>query len=367
MLQQILTIARNTFTESIRQPIFVVLILVGALAMVLNPSLAAYSMETGGGDNKMLVDLGLSTIFVCSLFLAAFTAAGVLSSEVENRTVLTVVSKPVARPIFVIGKYVGAAAAIALAFYILAVIFVFTVRHRVMSTASDHFDGPVITFGLLAFLFALAFAAWGNYLYRWVFTSTFVGSLGVTITLALGLVLVVGKEWVLQSPLADFEARNHELIQICVGLVFVLEAVMVLTAVAIAASTRLGQLMTLLVVLAVFICGLLADPISQVIDRQLSLPSGLTVWESFGALFASSEAGFLVKAVYALVKFGALLVPNLQFLWPADAITQGNSLIHNDLGQFSLLYLGSVSTYAVLYTTVVICLAVSLFQTREVG
>ena len=366
MLQQILTIARNTFTESIRQPIFVVLILVGALALVLNPSLAAYSMETGGGDNKMLVDLGLSTIFVAGLLLAAFTATGVVSSEVENRTVLTVVSKPVARPNFVLGKYLGVAAAISIAVYILCILFIFTVRHRVMSTASDQFDTPVITFGLVAALIALALATWGNYFYRWIFTSTFVVTFAATITVAFALVLVVGKGWVIQSPLTEFQAHNGELTQIIAGLVLVFEAILMLTAVAIAASTRLGQVMTLLVCIAVFLMGLVSNSLSQLVDRRVGIPTDLGLWPGIQAIAAASEP-FHLKLVYLFAKLAYLLFPNLQFLWPADPITQGNSLIHNIDEQFSLTHLASVTAYAALYTGVVLCVAVSLFQTREVG
>ena len=110
MFQQLLTLSRNTFIESIRQPIYVVLIFVGSIGLWLNTHLAAY---TFGNDNKMMIDLGLSTLFLIGLALAAFSATGVLSAEIENRTVLTVVSKPVGRPLFVVGKYLGVAAAIA--------------------------------------------------------------------------------------------------------------------------------------------------------------------------------------------------------------------------------------------------------------
>lgn len=366
MFQQILTIARNTFTESIRQPIFVVLILVGALALVLNPSLAAYSMETGGGDNKMLVDLGLSTIFLAGLLLAAFTATGVVSSEVENRTVLTVVSKPVPRPAFVIGKYAGVATAISLAVYVLSIVFIFTIRHRVMSTASDQFDMPVIVFGLLAAAVALALAAWGNYFYRWVFTSTFVLTFAITATVALALVLVVGKQWVIQSPLTDFVANDGELTQILVGLVMVFEAVLILTAVAIAASTRLGQVMTLLVCIGVFLVGLVSNSLSQLVDRRIGIPEGMGLLPGIQMIFTAPEP-FHLKIVYLLTKVGYVLFPNLQFLWPADPITQGNSLIHNINDEFSLTHVASLTAYAVLYIGVVLCVATSLFQTREVG
>lgn len=366
MFQVPLTIARNTFTESIRQPIFAVLILVGALALVLNPQLAAYSMETGGGDNKMLIDLSLSSIFLVSLILAAFTATGVLSSEVENRTVLTVVSKPVPRPSFVIGKFLGVAGAIAISYYILCVLFALTVRHRVMSTASDQLDGPVIVFGIVAGLVALILAAWGNYFYNWVFSSTFVVTLAVTITVAMGLVLLVDKQWQFQSPLTDFQERDGELTQIVAGLWMVFWAVMILTGVAVAASTRLGQVMTLLVCLAVFVLGLLSNSLSAWVNAKIGVPQDMTVWESAAAVVNSTEPLHL-KLVYLLLKAGYVVAPNLQFLWHADAITQGNSLIHNDVGELSFAHLGTVTAYAALYTLVVISAAVALFQTREVG
>jgi hypothetical protein len=57
----IFSIARNAFLEAIRQPIFIVLVLVGLLAMVCNVNLAAFTM---GEDEKLLVDLGLSTLLI---------------------------------------------------------------------------------------------------------------------------------------------------------------------------------------------------------------------------------------------------------------------------------------------------------------
>ncbi len=191
MLRQLLTITGNTYTESIRQPIFMVLTLVAAIGLTLNPSLSAYSMETGDGDRKLLVDMGLSMVFLTGILLAAFTATGVLSREIEQRTVLTVVSKPVARPIFVIGKFLGVATAILTAYWVLCLILMSTYRHGVMSTARDQLDLPVIGFNVAALLLAAGIAAAGNYLYRWVFTSTFIKTWAVTITLAFAGVLVM--------------------------------------------------------------------------------------------------------------------------------------------------------------------------------
>ncbi|MFQ5655144.1 MAG: ABC transporter permease, partial [Planctomycetota bacterium] len=86
MMEQIRAVARNTFTESIRQPIFLVLLLLGIGLLAINPALSAYTL---GDDNKLLLDLGLSTLLLAGMFLAAFTSTGVLSDEIERRTVLT--------------------------------------------------------------------------------------------------------------------------------------------------------------------------------------------------------------------------------------------------------------------------------------
>jgi ABC-type transport system involved in multi-copper enzyme maturation permease subunit len=355
MLQQLVNIAHNTFTESIRQPIFVVLVLLGALAMILNPQLAAYTMED---DNKLLIDLGLSTIFLVSLLLAAFTATGVFANEIENKTVLTVVSKPVSRPLFVLGKYLGIVVAIAVAYFLLSTVMAMTIRHRVMSTASDHFDMPVLLFGLGGAVIAMVFATAANYLYNRVFTSTLTIALLLTQTVAFALVLLIDKDWHLQSPLTEFAAHDGELTQVLVGLGLVFQAVLVLTGVAVAASTRLGQVMTLLICIGVFLLGLASNSLSQLVNRELSLPVGTGYYQSLTAI-AQADLALYQKVVYLSAKFIYMLAPNLQFFWPADAITQG---IPITAGLF-----GMVTGYAALQVVAILAIAIALFQNREVG
>ena len=355
MLQQLVNIAHNTFTESIRQPIFVVLVLLGALAMVLNPQLAAYTMED---DNKLLIDLGMSTIFLVSLLLAAFTATGVFSNEIENKTVLTVISKPVSRPVFVIGKYLGIAAAIAVAFFLLSIVMSLTIRHRVMSTASDHFDMPVILFGVGGALVALIFATCANYLYNKVFTSTLTVCLLITQAVAFALVLVIDKRWALQSPLTEFIVHEGELTQVMIGLGLLFQAVLVLTGVAVAASTRLGQVMTLLICFGVFLLGLASNSLSQMVNSRLSIPVDTGYYQSLSAIM-HADLAIYQKLVYVSAKFIYMLAPNLQFFWTADAITQDNPI---SAGLFGL-----VSGYAALQIVAILALAVTLFQNREVG
>ena len=317
------TLARNAFLESIRQPVHAVLICAALLALLLNVNIAGYTLED---DNKLLVDLGLSTLFLSGLLLAAFTATSVLAREIENKTVLTVVSKPVPRPLVVLGKFLGVTAAIAVAYWLLAVVFLLTVRHRVQASvrAEDIFDPPVVTFGLLAVLLTFTIAGLANYLYRWSFPAVFALVGAVAATLAWGLVSCISRTWAVQNPATDWDP------QLMIGIVLVFEAIVVLTAIAIAASTRLGQLATLLVCVGTFLAGLV------------------------GEYFLSAVVGG--RSWLAPL---ASIVPNLQFFWPADALTQGSAI--------TLGYLGVVTLYAACLVGAALSGAVLLFQTRDVG
>ena len=116
MLGQLYTITRNTFLESLRQPIVLVITIVGSVLIWLNLSIAAYTFDD---DNKILIDCGLGTLALAGLLVAGFCATGVLSAEIETRTVLTVVSKPVSRVVFVLGKFLGVALAVMLVYWLL--------------------------------------------------------------------------------------------------------------------------------------------------------------------------------------------------------------------------------------------------------
>src|SRR3990172_4891377 len=138
---KLFTIAKNTFIETLRQPIYAIIIVAALLLFFLSPSLTMYSLSD---DNKLLRELGLSTLFLTSLFIAIFSASGAVAEEVENKTIITVLSKPVQRPIFIIAKFIGVAAAVVLAHYICTIGFLMSIRHGVMETNADTVDWTVI-------------------------------------------------------------------------------------------------------------------------------------------------------------------------------------------------------------------------------
>lgn len=255
---RVLAIARNTFIESLRQPVLLMLVLGNGLLTILITWMSAFSLadiETAEvqGDNKVLLDVGLSTVFGCGALIAGFIATAAISREIENKTILTIVSKPISRWIVVFGKFLGVSGAILIATVIMLTFLLMAVRHGVMSTAADTVDMPVVVYALGAVLIAAMSGAWGNYFYRWNFPQVMTLLLLPLILGAYVAMLFTHKDWKFQGLLIDLKP------QILTACACLSMAVLVLTSIAIAASTRLGQVMTIVVCMGVFVLSLMSN------------------------------------------------------------------------------------------------------------
>ena len=76
----------------------------GLLLIIVNTYLPFFSL---GQDIKMLKECGLATIQISGLLIAIWTASTSIASEIEGKTAMTLLSKPITRRQFVLGKYVG--------------------------------------------------------------------------------------------------------------------------------------------------------------------------------------------------------------------------------------------------------------------
>lgn len=101
---KILSIAFNTFRENLRDKLLYNL-LVFALLMI-GSSLILMRI-TLGEFHRLLLDIGLASINFFGVLIAIFVGIGLVSKEIEKKTIYTIVSKPVARYEFLLGKYVG--------------------------------------------------------------------------------------------------------------------------------------------------------------------------------------------------------------------------------------------------------------------
>jgi len=195
----------------------------------------------------------MATVFVMGMVLAAFQATAVISREIEDKTILTIVSKPIARPTVIFGKYLGVAIAIIMATLIMVTFMMFGIRHEVMTRASDTMDMPVVVFSMSAVIISVLVAAWTNFFYGWSFSQIAVVLMTPLVPLAYIITLMISKGWTFQAIGTDFKPQ---ILLACLSLGF---AMLVLTAIAVAASTRLSQVMTLVICMGVFVMGLLSN------------------------------------------------------------------------------------------------------------
>jgi ABC-type transport system involved in multi-copper enzyme maturation permease subunit len=107
---QIWTIASNGFREVIRDRI---LYLIGFFALLLVLAWRILPEVAATTENKMLIDFGLAGIDALGVVVAIFVSTGLINKEIEKRTVLILIPKPVNRAQFIIGKHLGVSAVLA--------------------------------------------------------------------------------------------------------------------------------------------------------------------------------------------------------------------------------------------------------------
>lgn len=128
------TVAIGTAKEAISQPLFMVLTIAGGVLLVV---FIVIPYNTFGEDVKILTDSGLTTIMVLGILFAMWTASTSVSDEIEGKTALTMLSKPVSRRQFVLGKYVGILWPLLVMFVILGAILLVTISLKVVYDARE--------------------------------------------------------------------------------------------------------------------------------------------------------------------------------------------------------------------------------------
>jgi hypothetical protein len=117
-LRRITAVAGNTFLEAVRQKVFAVL-LVFALALIYG---ANYFTEFSFQEQfKFLKDLGYASISLTGLLVGLLGASQLIPGEIERRTILTALCRPLRRWEFIAGKYLGLATLLAVMVAIMAI------------------------------------------------------------------------------------------------------------------------------------------------------------------------------------------------------------------------------------------------------
>ena len=99
-----IAIARNAFREAVRDRVlynlvlFVLLLIAGAIFL---------GQLSAGQETKIIIDLGLSAMLLFGVFIAIFVGVALVYKEIERRTLYAILSKPIGRGQFLLGKYLG--------------------------------------------------------------------------------------------------------------------------------------------------------------------------------------------------------------------------------------------------------------------
>jgi ABC-type transport system involved in multi-copper enzyme maturation permease subunit len=201
-----LTIALATAKETIRQPAFFVM---AAFASGLLIVTIWVSYFTFGEDIKMYKDTGLTTISFFCMLLALLTASSTVADEIEGKTAITLLSKPINRRQFIIGKFVG------------------------------------IELGVLALYVFLGILFAAGVFYKYAYD----------LREAAGNVAESAKQW-------------EQVRQVLPGLVLGFFEVTLLTSISVAISTRLPMLANLVVCILIFFLGHLTPVLVDMSDNQ---------------------------------------------------------------------------------------------------
>ncbi len=350
---QVYAIFRNTLLETVRQPVYGLVLAVMCTLITATPSFAAqiYTFRAGSGYAKsaerMVADLGIATVLLAGLILAVFATAGVISREIEEKTALTVLSKRISRGAFILGKYLGVSAAISLAAMAGTMTVLFVVRMKAPIDVTETVDWRILSTILGSLALALAVATFRNY-YRgraWIgsFNLTFITLLAVGF-LAFSLFDQNYVPIFLEPPVEQQVGHYGQTIiresfdwEVGRAAFLTLMAVLVISGVAVAASTRLRTGGNFLVSAIVFLGGLTSEYVAS--DR-LAAPLLDEPWPTIP------------------LRLWYLLMPNLQHHWMSDALTREVSI--------PWTYVGEVTLYSVLYIGAMLFVAAFLFERREV-
>jgi ABC-type transport system involved in multi-copper enzyme maturation permease subunit len=101
---KIRAIALNTFKEAIRDRILFLLLFFAAVCIIFSRVLA---LLTVGDRVKIITDVGLASISIFGALMAILMGTGLVYKEIDKRTIYTLLSKPIHRYQFLLGKYFG--------------------------------------------------------------------------------------------------------------------------------------------------------------------------------------------------------------------------------------------------------------------
>jgi len=320
-MRQFATIATNAFMELVRQPIFLLLTTATAAFEIF---LATPYYFAFGDEPKLVKNSVLAVMLLAGLFGAVLTASSSLGREIRSGTALAVLSKPVGRAQFLLAKYAGLVVALTFMTYVNLVAALVASRMAFDAYGSTDLAAVGIFGG--GIVGAYAIAGFSNFFLRRPFVSDAFFALVGMLTLAAYLIFAFTQQ---KASLGEVATVDWRLVPAAVLILF---ALWILAALALACSTRVDMIPTLAICSAIFLIGIMSDYL-------------------FGT--HAEKGSWLASALYTVT-------PNWQLFWLADVLETGKTT-------FPWGYVGKAFVYVVGYVGAALCLAMWLFEDRELS
>lgn len=307
--------------ELIRQPIFLLLMTGSVLFEIF---LAVPYYFALGDEPKLVENSALAVMLLSGLFGAVLSASVSLAREIRSGTALAVLSKPVGRAQFLLAKFAGLAAALAVLTYVNMVGVL--LASRMAFDAYGKTDMPALLIFAAGIAVAYGLAGFSNFFLRRPFVSDAVLAFVVMATLAAFVIFQFTTQ---QQSLNTVAVVDWRLVPAGILILF---ALWILAALALACSTRLDTIPTMAICSAFFLLGLMSD---YFFGRPAAQGHG---WASM---------------LYSII-------PNWQLFWLADAIETGKNT-------YQWAYVGKAFGYMVCYAGAALAVGTMLFEERELS
>ena len=315
-MQKFLSLAFNTARDIIRQPVIAVLTVACIVTNGIMPVVAVFSL---GQEERIVRDGAVASIFAYGLLLVAAASVASIFRQIRSGTAASVLVKPVSREMFIGATYSGFILVCLLFVGIGTVSAMLSVRMVYSGILTDWFVGTVYA---IAVLMAFTVAGIANYRGR-NFCSTLCQALLICLAVALFIAIFIGPA----GKLGNYgELIKWRLLPVALLL---FGALCMLSAIAVALSTRMVPVIVFGCCLGVFVLGLISD---------------------YLVIIAGGASSF-AEVISAIL-------PNWQCLLIYENAGGNNVLT----GGYVLAALG----YVVLYVAGVLCLGMLSFKNTEV-
>lgn len=308
-------ISVNAFRESLREPVYFLMLLSALVLIGHYPSAAIFVFSE---QMKLVVDSSMATGLIFSLVVAVLCASYTIAREMRNGTVLLLLSKPVQRWSFIAGKIAGIVTAASLFAALCNCACIVAVY-----IATDQFRFDMTLY--FSFLGCLAASCVIGMIANFWRGASFpeIASLAASVLVPVFAVICIATQ-----PHPALGMRD-----LAKALLLINFAVLAMSTLAVVAATRFDVVPNLCFCTIMFFLGLVSS-----------------------YLFQRETDSAALNAVFG---FFYAIIPNWQFFWLADAVAVNRHI--------PAAYIVDAAFYVLLYIVIAAMWAVAIFQNREVA